>query len=399
MKVIISCLFILLAGEILYAQNVGIGTNTPNESAKLDVVSSNKGLLIPRMTTSARLSITNPAKGLMVYDSTAKQFYYHDGNGWQFILPSGSNPSGWGSSNDANGDALYKATYPDVINRLVFINSPVISSGGYVGVFRGGGLNISNPGNAIKADYVTLDGQGIQAMFRDNNNINPYEDEYPNNLLLNKNGGNVGIGTTTPTHARLEINGNVGAAVAMFGSDKHGVTISADNPEIGFNYFYNGGTKAIKPGYASYMGMDRTNGSIYIGNFNGNQSSSAFGPISDAQFRIYILQNGNVGIGTTNPTYKLSVNGNIRSKEVVVESGWADFVFEKEYKLPTLSDVEKFIKINKHLPEIPSAKEIQNNGLKLGEVQTKMMQKIEELTLYVIQLNKEIELLKTKNQQ
>jgi hypothetical protein len=94
--------------------------------------------------------------------------------------------------------------------------------------------------------------------------------------------------------------------------------------------------------------------------------------------------------------YHLTVNGNVRTKEVVVETGWADYVFAKDYKLPSLTDVEKYIKANNHLPEIPSAEEIQTNGLKVGEVQTKMMQKIEELTLYIIEMKKEIELLKLK---
>jgi len=106
-----------------------------------------------------------------------------------------------------------------------------------------------------------------------------------------------------------------------------------------------------------------------------------------------VANNGNVGIGTTNPTYKLSVNGNIRSKEVVVESGWADYVFEKDYPLKPLSQVEAFIKANGHLPNIPSASEIEQKGLALGETQKRMMEKIEELTLYVIQLQKQIEQL------
>ena len=104
-----------------------------------------------------------------------------------------------------------------------------------------------------------------------------------------------------------------------------------------------------------------------------------------------------MGIGTTaNPSYKLSVNGNIRSKEVVVEIGWADYVFNKKYKLKPLIEVEKFIEQNKHLPGIPSAAAIEKNGLNLGDTQKKMMEKIEELTLYIIQLNKRIEELEKK---
>lgn len=387
-------MLLLLVAFITNAQSVGIGTDSPLPSAQLDISSSTKGLLVPRMTTSARLSILSPAKGLMVYDSTAKQFYYYDGSGWQFILPSGSNPSGWGSSNDAHGDGGYKATFPDVVNRMVFINSPVMSNAGYVGVFRDGGLNIYNPSNGSTANYLTMDGQGIQARYQDDNAVNPYEDQWNSNLLLNKFGGNVGIGTSDPSHARLEINGSVGATVAMFGANMFGVGISANNPEIGFNYYYNGGTKTIKAGYGANFGMSPANGDIYLGNFSGNQSGFDHGPINGYQYCMLIKQNGNVGIGTTNPTYKLSVNGNIRSKEVVVENGWADYVFNDDYRLKPLAEVEEFIRANKHLPNIPSAAEIEKNGLQLGETQKKMMEKIEELTLYVIELKKEIELLK-----
>jgi hypothetical protein len=106
---------------------------------------------------------------------------------------------------------------------------------------------------------------------------------------------------------------------------------------------------------------------------------------------------GNVGIGTDNPTQKLSVNGNIRAKEIRVETGWSDYVFEKGYGLSSLDDVAKYIEQNKHLPGIPSAKEIQENGLAVGEVQTKMMEKIEELTLYVIKQERSINELKEQN--
>jgi hypothetical protein len=111
-----------------------------------------------------------------------------------------------------------------------------------------------------------------------------------------------------------------------------------------------------------------------------------------------------VGIGTTNPTYKLSVNGNIRSKEVVVESGWADYVFDQQYPLRPLEELRTFIQKNKHLPGIPSAREVQTEGLSLGATQKKMMEKIEELTLYLLeantqirQLQKEVDALKKIN--
>lgn len=124
---------------------------------------------------------------------------------------------------------------------------------------------------------------------------------------------------------------------------------------------------------------------LYVGNvFTANTATLA----------IKAIQNGNVGIGTANPTSKLTVAGDIASREVKVsvEAG-ADFVFENDYKLPSLNSVEKFIAENKHLPEIASAKEMQKEGINLSEMNIKLLQKIEELTLYMIEQEKKTEKL------
>lgn len=107
--------------------------------------------------------------------------------------------------------------------------------------------------------------------------------------------------------------------------------------------------------------------------------------------------NNNVGIGIATPTEKLTVNGNIRSKKLIVtQSGWADYVFDSSYQLSPLSEVEKYIKINKHLPGIPTEKEVSKNGIDLGETQVLLLKKIEEMTLYMIKLEKEINTLKNE---
>lgn len=107
---------------------------------------------------------------------------------------------------------------------------------------------------------------------------------------------------------------------------------------------------------------------------------------------------GNVGIGTTNPDAKLAVNGTIHSKEVKVDlTGWPDFVFKKEYALPTLEEVEKHITEKGHLENIPSEEEVLKNGINLGEMNAKLLQKIEEMTLYVIEQNKKINDLQKEN--
>ncbi|WP_158655089.1 hypothetical protein [Flavivirga eckloniae] len=109
---------------------------------------------------------------------------------------------------------------------------------------------------------------------------------------------------------------------------------------------------------------------------------------------------GNIGIGTTNSgSWKLAVNGKIRAKEIKVETGWSDFVFYDDYKLPTLQEVENHIKEKGHLKDIPSAEEVEENGIFLGEMDSKLLQKIEELTLYTIQQEKEIQKLKKQERE
>jgi hypothetical protein len=115
------------------------------------------------------------------------------------------------------------------------------------------------------------------------------------------------------------------------------------------------------------------------------------------------IYSGNFGIGTAVPKERLSVNGKIRALEVKVEaSNWPDYVFSKDYKPLSLLDLEKFIKINKHLPEVPTADAVRLDGIALGEMNKILLKKIEELTLYLIEKEKaikEIEARQLKTEQ
>ena len=114
----------------------------------------------------------------------------------------------------------------------------------------------------------------------------------------------------------------------------------------------------------------------------------AGGPIS------IITNNGNVGIDTINPKEKLSVNGNIRAKEIKVEAeNWPDYVFEPTYMPMSLPELESYILKNKHLPGIPTAKETETDGVELGKLNKMLLKQQEELILHLIEQNKKIDTL------
>ena len=106
---------------------------------------------------------------------------------------------------------------------------------------------------------------------------------------------------------------------------------------------------------------------------------------------------GYIGIGTEHPHHKLDVRGAIRADEIYVNiATGADFVFDDSYKLRSLSELNKFVQEYQHLPEIPSANEMRTNGVNMNEFQMQLLQKIEELTLYVIQQEQRIQELENQ---
>jgi Phage T4 tail fibre len=210
-----------------------------------------------------------------------------------------------------------------------------------------------------------------------------------------------GISGQTPV-AALDNLGNM-KVNAMFSA----ANIAVDGPPGGQYYLWSTGdlnwragtsvspgfTKSLATSHSTFMTYSNAAGQGLAFGINGGQSSfEILGSNHTAYFR------GNVGIGTTSPDQKLTVKGTIHSQEVKVDLSvpGPDYVFEKSYKLPTLRQVESYIGANKHLPEVPSAQEMEKNGVNIGEMNMLLLKKVEELTLYVIELKKENELIKAR---
>lgn len=191
--------------------------------------------------------------------------------------------------------------------------------------------------------------------------------------------GYVGIETTSPK-SQLQI------------GDYSRIATVSYNTYISRGWYFEGGTGKTNDPNPSVIGI-QNNGIAFFADAN-IPLNVAYSPTT----RMFIQNNGNVGIGTSNPgPYKLAVEGKIGAREIKVTlaNPWADYVFDPSYQLRSLYDVEKFVQLNKHLPNIPSASEVKEaGGVELGNMNVKLLEKVEELTLYVIQLKKENDKIK-----
>ncbi|MGS2765210.1 tail fiber protein [Sinomicrobium sp. M5D2P9] len=198
-----------------------------------------------------------------------------------------------------------------------------------------------------------------------------------------ENNGNVGIGATSPT-AKLEIqrSGTIGA---KWVPEKSYLTITDGNSSM-----------IVDPNEIYSSGV------LHIGSANGDIVK--FRTVSDTgvEDKMVVKGSGNVGIGTTTPDAKLTVKGKIHTQEVKVDLAGAvapDYVFKEEYHLRSLEEVQAHIKEKGHLPGIPSAKEMEEEGINLKEMNLKLLEKVEELTLYTIKLQEEIKVLQQEIRQ
>jgi hypothetical protein len=263
-------------------------------------------------------------------------------------------------------------------------------------------LSFKNSGNSARMAYVQHDGSNLV-----------FNTDVGNVRFLN----NLGIGLGNPTY-KLDVFGEARIATTIITNSNSPFL----NSSILFSQAGSGNIFGVDGSWTSkYFGMKTDGTFVAIGGNVGigltapsskldvagviryGNNSSSIGSLSygtelitlealssNTSIAFIPSGTGNVGIGTTTPKEKLSVNGKIRAKEIKVETtNWPDYVFAKSYPLPTLQETEKHIKEKGHLPGIPSAEEVKANGIDLGTMNAKLLQKIEELTLYLIEMKKE----------
>lgn len=231
------------------------------------------------------------------------------------------------------------------------------------------GYKISNQNNTVS--FIQLGSLGAI-----NNGVSTLNYSYigtahDNTYMVFQPDGHIGVGTTAVENAE-----NWARAFQVHGSSSAKSMVTTANVRSGL-WSHNTG----------FYGAP-------AGGIVGTHTNHAFSIITNASSKMTVLPNGNVGIGTATPAARLAVNGDIRAKEIKVEtSNWPDYVFNADYNLRSLPQLDQFIQANGHLPEVPKAADAEADGVSLGEMNKLLLKKMEEMTLYVIDLQKQIEKL------
>lgn len=431
----LPCMALLIC-TILNAQNVGIGETTPTES-KLQVKNTDSAVVLLHNSTATGINKTG--------------LFFKTGSNY-----SGSIATIGSGATFRMGLFTYGGASPSsLLERLS------ITDGGNIGIgtttptakLEVNGLLKLTGGSPGAGKFLISDNTGVASWYdlsasllpggANGNTIRHNGTSWVSTSSLYNNGTNIGIGTAAP-NAPLSFASTTGNKIALWGDASgghYGIGIqgsllqlygSASNADIAFGY---GSSTAftermrIKGNGNVGIGVDPSFpldaiGRIRLrdgGSFNSggiwldgptNTLRSFIGTNTDNTMGFYgtgtgwnflmDVNDGAIMIGNSTPKatgYLVNVGGKIIAEEVRVQlkNAWPDYVFEKNYAKLSINELEKYVAQHKHLPNIPSAKDIEKDGQQLGEIQRKMLEKIEELSLYIIELNKKIKVLEEKN--
>ncbi|HEV8513589.1 MAG TPA: hypothetical protein VGQ59_09935 [Cyclobacteriaceae bacterium] len=344
----LAAIFFLINSQAqsLFIPSGGIGTST---SSNVGVGGGNTGPIYGRFQVNQSsdasdqgIAILNGSGGrsMRIWTDSNNSYIYSNGAGTSPIILNNGGSVGIGTTSPSAGLDIFKSSTNDL---ALQVNS---SGPGW-----GSGIQFKNT-SANGKTYGFYSGQDGSFHLADvNNSID--------RLAIGSN-GYVGIGTTTPS-SMLDIqSGPATSALRLQGG-------------LPYNTYYLDVTPFLRssPWTVGYS-------------FNLKSSDGAWD-------NVLSMIGGNVGIGNNNPDAKLTVSGQVHAQEVkvTVNAPGPDYVFEKDYKLTSLEEIKNYIDQNRHLPEIPSAKEMEKNGVQLGEMNMLLLKKIEELTLYMIDIKKE----------
>jgi hypothetical protein len=449
--------FVLMVALVFIATQsdaqVAINTDNsaPHASAMLDVKSTSSGVLMPRMTSAQRTAIASPAAGLVVYQTNGDiGYYYHDGSAWQLVGRAADNH--W---TKVGSDIYYNAGKVSVgvtnaENHGLYVQNYVTGKAAVRGtdqsgtsIFADGMLGVLSPASlGIPTTVFNAGVVGIKpalgftgaAILGWTNDVNT--ENYAGYFVADgaASGNNYGlysesVNATSNNYAGF-FRGRLIVENHATGSDATGNVIEArvnhtifsdsravygrSVPQNGYGYgvYGEGGWRGVH-GWANsgdYTGFSYgVSGSATgtAGTRIGIYGSASGGTTNWAgyfQGSAYVSSDLRIGTTTQATGYALSVNGKIMATEVRVEAlaNWPDYVFADDYSLMGLDELEQNINENGHLPGIPSAKEVTENGFDLGDMQRRLLEKVEELTLYTIhqekmikELQQEIKALKT----
>ncbi len=507
--VILSVLAVLLLAPVFVfaQQNVGIGTTTPNANAILDINSSNKGLLVPRLSltnTTAASPLSGFVAGMVIYNTATAGnvtpgYYGCDGTkwvklatgsgtGWSLSGNGSTNPSSnflgttdnqdlvfkrnnaragllsstntsfgtgalnpanssihntafgigalqavtTGNGNTANGSGALASNISGLENTAMGFNALSFNNSGHFNTGYGSGALYSNSTghrNTILGASALRNNQGGS-----NNTVIGSEAGYnaygSNNVFLGYNAGYNELNGSNKLYIEnsdadstqalifgnfatndLRLNGKTLAKYVAVNDDTPAIQgINNNNDYYGIGVKGNGGWIGVQgesfgTGIDSYFGTKGVSTGTNTGNNYGvlgeasngasNYGVYGFSPMGLNNYAGYF--EGDVAIGSAFPKkatgYKLSVDGKIAAEKVLVDldADWPDYVFKDNYALLSLAEVKDHIEANGHLPNVPSAKEIEDHGLPLGNMNKVLMEKIEELTLYILQQEEKLQ--------
>ncbi len=421
-----------VTGNALFGSNVGIGTNTPTSA--LEVAGQ---VTITGGTPGVGKVLTSDANGLASWTTPGATPWSVSGNN---IFNTNTANVGIGTTTpsvklDVNSTSAYTARFNGGSSMYIGIFENNLYRG-YIGSYAGNAADVDfGTGSGNTGGKVHLTTQATPRLTIDSigqigigtTTPNAQIDVFNNtvNRSLNiissaANGQIANIQTTTvlnPANDLLQldlpaaqgtesqfIEASLGGSTTKFAVNSDGRVGIGGSALTGVGCYIQKGTDAA-PASGGYLVTGLTAGANVSIDDNeimarNNGAVSSLFLQNNGGTLVLCANAGEVTIGTTTVAtgYKLSVNGKIISTEVRVDAkaNWPDYVFNTDHKLLPLEDLEASINANKHLPGIPSAIEVKNGGILLGEMQTKQMEKIEELTLYMIQLSKENKELKVR---